>query len=147
MKAVNKLITEKEQIIQNFDIIKHKLFDTSALQREQSELQSELNIVAEMIQDCINENARVVQDQVEYEKHYKTLIERFEKAENKYKEVSTAIIEKQARKEQVELFLKDLQKTDLMTTFDEDVWHSLVSCITVYNKDGIRFTFKDGTEL
>lgn len=147
IKAVNKLVTEKEQIIKNFDVIKDRLFDTSALLREQSELQSELNIVAEMIQECINENARVVQDQSDYENRYNSLVQRFEATESKYKAVFATIIEKQARKEQIELFLENLKNTDLLTHFDEDVWYSLVEHMVVHDKEDIRFTFKDGTEV
>jgi hypothetical protein len=32
-------------------------------------------------------------------------------------------------------------------TFDERLWCSLVDFITVYSKEDIRVTFKDGTEI
>jgi hypothetical protein len=34
-----------------------------------------------------------------------------------------------------------------MTEFDERVWGSMVSFMTVYSKDDIRVTFKDDTEV
>ena len=41
-----------------------------------------------------------------------------------------------------------LQKQkELVTGFDEDLWYSLIEYVTVFNKEDIRFTFKDGTEI
>ena len=43
--------------------------------------------------------------------------------------------------------IKDLQEQELIKTFDERLWCSLVDFITVYSKEDIRVTFKDGTEI
>lgn len=37
-----------------------------------------MNVVADMVQRCIDENARIAQDQTEYEKRYNALAERFD---------------------------------------------------------------------
>lgn len=59
-----------------------------------------------------------------------------------------AITEKQMRREQIEKFLAELeQQADVVTEFDEEQWYSLVDFVTVFNKEDIRFTFKDGTEI
>ena len=50
IKAVNILTTEKDEIAANFQTIKGRLFDTGELETEQSQLQEELNVVAELIQ-------------------------------------------------------------------------------------------------
>lgn len=50
MKAVNILTMEKDEIAANFHTIKGRLFDTAELEAEQSRLQEELNVVAELIQ-------------------------------------------------------------------------------------------------
>ncbi len=31
--------------------------------------------------------------------------------------------------------------------FDEDAWYALVDFLTVYSKDDVRFTFKNGLEI
>lgn len=61
---------------------------------------------------------------------------------------SQTITEKQAHREKIELFLDGLQKQkELITGFDEDLWYSLIEYVTVFEKEDIRFTFKDGTEV
>ena len=59
IKAVNILTTEKDEIAANFQAIKGQLFSMGELETEQSQLQEELNVVAELIQQCVSENAHV----------------------------------------------------------------------------------------
>ena len=148
IKAVNILTTEKDEIAANFQAIKGQLFSTGELETEQSQLQEELNVVAELIQQCVRENAHVVLDQTEYQARYDGLAERFDRTKARLDEVRNAITEKQAKKEQIERFLAELERQDgVATEFDEEQWYSLVDFVTVFNKEDIRFTFKDGTEI
>ena len=110
-------------------------------------LEQEVNLVAERIQACINENARVALDQEEYETRYNRLVVRFDKAKARYDKVMKLVAEKKARREQIETFLRKLKKLDLFTDFDEDLWLSLIGSATVRSKEDIRFMFKDGTEI
>lgn len=46
------------------------------------------------------------------------------------------------------MFLAELKKQDdVVTEFDESLWYSMVDYVTVFNKEDVRFTFKDGTEI
>jgi hypothetical protein len=76
--AVNKLLSERDEIFANLEAIKQNLFDTAELDAKQSEFESEMAVVAEMIQKCVDENSRVVQNQKEYQLRYEGLIDRFE---------------------------------------------------------------------
>lgn len=102
----------------------------------------------ELIQQCVSENAHVALDQAEYQARYNGLAERFDRTKARLDEVGNAITEKQAKKEQIERFLAELERQDGMATeFDEEQWYSLVDFVTVFNKEDIRFTFKNGTEI
>lgn len=46
-----------------------------------------------------------------------------------------------------EQFLAELSKHDVVTEFDEGLWLSLVDFVTVYSKEDIRVTFKNGMEI
>ena len=67
IKALNILGEERNLIIAGFEEIKDTAFATEGLESEAEVLTSEVNTVAELIQRCIDENARVAQDQTEYE--------------------------------------------------------------------------------
>ena len=55
-------------------------------EREKAAFGQELAVLVEMTQNCIAENARVAQDQGEYQKRYNGLVERYEKAKARFDE-------------------------------------------------------------
>jgi len=115
---------------------------------ERLRLQEEMNVVAELIEQCVAENARIALDQTEYQKKYDGLAGRFNRAKGRLSEVSQAITERQAKREKIGRFVSALEKRDgPLTAFNEDDWYSLVEYATVYSREDIRFTFKNGMEI
>jgi FtsZ-binding cell division protein ZapB len=107
--AFNKLVTERaganvasrscastsascasEEIAANARLVRQTLCDTTELEQEKVSLQQELAVLVEMTQNCIAENARIAQDQREYQKRYNDLVERYEKAKARFDEVTEA---------------------------------------------------------
>ncbi|MDG6162059.1 recombinase family protein [Lactococcus formosensis] len=146
IKATNQLVNMKEEVIRNYEEMKEMLFGTAALESEQAKLEDELNEVAGLIEDCINENARVALDQSEYEKRYNGLVERFDTASGRLEEIKEQITERQARGQQIEMFLKDLEKVGVVVEFEDDLFLALVESIEV-GRDKVVVRFKDGTEV
>ena len=106
-----------------------------------------LNIAAELIEECIKENAHVALDQAEYQKRYDGLVARFDKAKTRHTEVTDLIAERTGRRHQIETYLKELRSRESLTEFRETDWLAMVDYITVYSKDDIRVSFKNGTEI
>ena len=148
LKAANIFCAEKDEVLAGFEAVKDTVVATAALEEEKAGLQEEMNVVAELIQQCINENARVALDQTEYQAKYNALADRFEKAKERLETVSMEITEKQARREMAEQCLAEIAKQEgVISEFDEDLWYALVDYATVHGKNDVRFTFKDGTEI
>ncbi len=148
LKAANAIFEEKDGIVEDYEAVKDTLFDTSELEAERLRLQEEMNVVAELIEQCVAENARIALDQTEYQKKYDGLAERFSGAKERLLEVGRSITERQARWEKIGRFISSLENQDgPLTGFNEDDWYSLVEYATVYGKDDIRFTFKNGMEV
>ena len=148
IKALNILGKERNLIIAGFEEIRDSAFSTEALEADVHVLASEMNTVAELIQKCIDENARIAQDQTEYEKRYDSLVQRFDAAKEKLDEVQAAITKKQAQRQMMENFMEALQSLpEQVEIFDEGTWYALCECITVYGKDDIRVTFRNGMEI
>ena len=57
------------------------------------------------------------------------------------------IAERISRRKRIELYFRELRKREPLETFRDEDWLSMVDYMTVYSKDGIRVTFKDGTEI
>ena len=148
LKAANAIFAEKDGVREDYDSIKDTLFGTAELETERLRLQEEMNVVAELIEQCVAENARVALDQTEYQKKYDGLAGRFNRAKGRLSEVSQAITERQAKREKIGRFVSALEKLDgPLTAFNEDDWYSLVEYAMVYSREDIRFTFKNGMEI
>jgi hypothetical protein len=89
----------------------------------------------------------VALDQAEYQKRYGCLTERFDKAKARLEEVKEVISDKLMRQATIEAFLDELKRLDGVAEFQPALWYGLVDHMTVYSKDDVRVTFKDGTEI
>lgn len=147
LRAANQVIDQKEQFIAIYDQVLSRSLNTTALESELSDLEAEINIAAELIEDCIKENAHVALDQAEYQKRYDGLVSRFDKANARHTEITDLIAERMARKHQIESYLKELRSREPLTEFRETDWLAMVDYIAVHSKNDIRVTFKDGTEI
>lgn len=148
LKAFNQLCSEKDTVIAAFDEIKGTLFDTSRLEAEQSELQNEMELLSRMSEEEIYTNARVAQNQDEYEERRAELRVRYEKAMKRFTKLSDKIEVLKAKRSLTEHFLEKLKGQDgCVTEFSDDLWFSMIESVTVYAKDDIRFTFKNGTVI
>lgn len=49
--------------------------------------------------------------------------------------------------EENESFAELERQEGVATEFDEGQWYSLIDFVTVFNKEDVRCTFKDGTEI
>ncbi|WP_422118564.1 hypothetical protein HXT25_00745 [Gardnerella sp. DNF00476] len=81
-----------------------------------------------------------------WEKKYTSLVNRFNTLESRLKGVKARIVEKQMRHDEVEYFIEDLKKQDLLTVFDENVWLSIVDHLTVHHDGKVDLTFIDGSK-
>lgn len=135
-------------ICAGFEEVRDTAFETGELEAEARQLNGEMNVAAKLIQKCIGENARVAQNQGEYAKRYDALVERFETAKAQQEEVQATITEKQAQRKMMENFMEELRGLpEQVDYFDEGAWCTMVNFVTVYGKDDVRFTFKNGMEI
>ena len=147
VSAVNKLISNKDAVLAPLRASLDIAFDTSALEAETEELQSEIMVTSDLIQKCICENAHVALDQTEYQKRYDGLTARFDSAKAQLEEIDSAIADKKSRRATIEAFMDTLAQADLMEKFDPALWCGLIDFVTVYSKDDVRFTFRNGMEI
>lgn len=148
IKALNIICKEKSLIIAGFEEIKNTAFQTGELETKAAQISEEMNVAAELIQKCIDENARVAQNQSEYTKRYDALAERFDTAKAQLDEAQAAITQKQAQRKMMENFMAELRRLpETIDYFDENAWYALVDFVTVRDKKDVRFTFKNGMEI
>lgn len=146
--AVNKLLSEKDELVCNLELIRQTLCNNEALEQKQRDLQAELAVVVEMTQAAVTENARTALNQEEYQERYYGLVDRYDKLKAQHEKLAQTITENIVRSEQLTYFAQTIQEQNsAVTEFDEILWGSLVETVTVHGKDDVIFTFKDGSEI
>lgn len=148
VSAYNQLVYEKAENVANAEIIRQTLCRMDALEEEKQSLADEMNVLVEVTQGIVAENARIAQDQDEYQKRYNALVERYDAAKAKYGAVVDRITAKEAQSARLLDFIKMLEAQDgILAEFDERLWSSMVDFITVGRRKEKAVTFKDGTEI
>ncbi len=108
----------------------------------------EMNVLSDRVQKCISENARIAQDQTDYQKRYDELVNRYETTKASYDRTEKSIKDRHAKAERLGAFVKALAAQDAsVTEFNEGLWGTIVDFMTIYSKEDISVTFKDGTEI
>ena len=97
---------------------------------------------------CIRENARIAQNQEEYQRHYEGLVARYDAAKVRLDEVTEVISAKETQSERLAGFIKTLKtQTNPVAQFDSQLWASMVDYVTVGADKGVTLVFRDGTEV
>ena len=123
-------------------------FDLAPLQTQEAALIEEVQMLADAVEKCIYENAHVALDQTEYQKRYDGLVHRYDEAKAQLDAITEQIADKKARRATSEEFLKVLERQDgLVTEFQTNLWCGLVDFVTVYARNDVKITFKNGSEI
>ena len=72
---------------------------------------------------------------------------RFNATKARLDDIKQTIIEKQSKCDEVEDFIHEFEKQELMTEFDKNVWLSMVDYLTVHHDGKIEVTFLDGSQI
>ena len=145
--SFNRLVTERDEIIANARLVRQTLCDTTALAEEKAKLQQELAVLVEMTEKAVRENARIAQDQEEYQRHYNSLVERYDAAKARFDKVTEAISAKESQAERLARFERTLAaQGESVAEFDSQLWASMVECVTVEVNSSMTVVFRDGTE-
>ncbi|WP_223144700.1 hypothetical protein [Corynebacterium poyangense] len=148
MNAINRVLENKNEIISHFREVGDTLFDVDKARADLAKAQGELQVTETCLKDLIESNARISQDQDTYETCYQQLAATYETQECEAKKAEQQLVELEHKRYQVDAFLKRLEQQDhLLAEFDPILFYALVEHVTVYAKDDIRVTFKNGMEI
>ena len=146
--ALSKLLVDREALLEDGRLIRHELMDTAAIDTECEELLQEMDVVAGLIQKWINENAVNAIDQDEYISRYNSLVERHEKAQNRYDTLQKKRDRRLIQADIMSGFLFAITELDtLQLQFNPALWHTTIDHVTVYADERLVFHFKNGSEV
>lgn len=148
LEAVNQLLKKRKRIIEVQEKILEEVLNTTALEQQKAELETEMELVSDMVDDYITRNSRVAIDQEEYQANYDSLVDRYNQAHSKYSEITGQLDEKNSHRILTNLYIENLKKQpEQVTEFTPELWFTLIDHATVQTNGQIKFTFQDGTEI
>ena len=148
LSSFNKLLTERDEIQANYELIKEQLYGLKDLESELASISAEEEVAAELINQCIRENARVALNQDDYNTRYQALCDRHDAIQARLDSVEAEIKRRKLRRSDIDRFIGDLMRQPaIITTFDPILWSTMVERVTVHGKNDLRFTFRNGTEI
>ncbi len=146
--SFNKLLKNKNEIIENSKKFIKEIDDTEFLETEKARLCGESRLLYTKIQNYIDKNATETLNQHEYREHYNTLSGEYEELKQKIEKIDTKLKSKRARVISIENFLNEISsKENLINIFDEKLFTSVVDKIVVKSYTKADIVFKNGQEI
>ena len=148
INVYNGMLENKNRIISICRNVKNKYTDTAEIDNELAVLHDEIEVIKEMVQKCISENAATPQDQEEYISRYNGYLERYEQLNSRFDELVFQREEKLAKSRALERFITTISKQkNFLAEFDNWLWLTTVDKVIV-NRDGtLLFILFNGNEI
>ena len=144
VKKINNLFKEKDNVIQDCELVKVLLTDISPEDKIIEEANVEMDIVSELVKKLINSNSTTAQDQTKYQERYNELSARYEKAKKTYEDAVIAKGVKRDKSKTIERFIDSLKEIDgPLIEWSDSIWISMINKAIV-DKDFMEFQFKSG---
>lgn len=148
LSAFNRLTANRDGLIEDCRLAQSIISDTTAIDAELSELQNEMAVAAELSRRAIQNNARMAQDQREFNERNNGYLERHRIAKERADALSVERQERVAKGKMLDRFIRDIENRPLaIDTFDEKLWTAVIDRAVVATDGTITFRFKDGSEI
>ena len=147
LQAFGKVVSLRDSILEDCLLVQKELFDTTEADLQQQALRNEMQLAADIVRRCIEENAIKAQDQTEYLRQYDQYAQRYETLKNDYDALLALRQKKKENQDRLSQFIAMLQnQTELPVKFHEDLWLATVDKVTVHPYH-VVFTFHGGFEI
>ena len=138
----------RDELLAACETMRELVSDYTELDEKIDGLNEELQVVSELVTQCVKENACTAQSQEEYSKKYTSLVRRYEKAQTALQKATEERRAKNERDQELRAFIGTLKEKPLVVEeWSEDLWVTLLDTATVHKDGRIVFLFKNGTSI
>ena len=137
------MIANKDAVLSAFAEIRDSIYNEAEWVEKQQQAYDKLEEKTEeyhlLCTDPLQDN---------FEEKYEKLKHEVDELQKEYMKIVSDFSDLKYRFNQAGYFFNKLQRqSGLITEFNQVLWRSLVDHVTVYSKDKITVTFRDGTEI
>ena len=146
--ALSQLLTDRTALLEDGRLILTDLLDTATLDADSNRTLQEMDVVAGMIRQMVNENANQATDQAAYADRYNSLVERYKKLQAECDFLQQQKERRQIQAEAIGSCLDALAALELpQIAYTDSLWNTAVDYVTVFADDRLVFHFKNGSEV
>lgn len=147
ISAINKLIENKDDVIENMKVLLEICSDTKSIQEEITASKSRMVELSDLVDSLVYENAKVAQDQMAYQEKYDRYANEYKGLEERLEALTTELHNKKSQSKSVQEFIHYLSDKDLVTDFDDKLWYTMVDKVVITSKEEVNFHFKNGAVI
>lgn len=148
LNAVHTLLASRNQIDQVMDQAVTAELDTTDLHIETDQLFTRVTAANKAIDTLIAHNARVAQDQAEYQRRFDKLAANHTQLLNDYHQLQTQINNLENRQASYRYYKEQLATLDPASIeFTPYLWHTLTDHAEIGTDGTITFTFRDSVDV
>lgn len=141
--AFNKVITNRDEIISNLETLL-EISGTVDLERRMKELETEVEVISQMISKLVTYNAVMPQDQDAYQEKYRNLADRYEALIVELESVEKQHLDKAKRNKEIREFLEALKVQEgLVTEFNDFLWETMVDRAIINHEKSVTISLKN----
>lgn len=145
VEVFNEIILRKEDILSDCRLIQSELTDCKELDNRICDLSSELEVIANIVKQHIDDNAKQMQDQTKYIEKYESLASKYKKIKEELDSITAKRNERVKKAELIGGFMFCLNETQgAIIEFDKALWIATVDNVTIEKNGKICFKFKNG---
>lgn len=142
VEEMNRVIASKEQVLADIRMLITSLTDTHELEEKESAAGKELEAVSISIRKLVDDYARALIEQSEYDYRYAELLVQSRAIEERISKIGEQREQRKARKRELDAFYKMLKATRPIVEFNEELWNVAVESVTILNENRITFRLK-----
>ena len=148
LEAYNRLMGRREQMLEDCEEIRSLLGDTSEIDEKIRGIKEEIEIVVEMVNKHVKENATKQLKQDTYIEKYNSLVKRYESLNKKLEKLKAERVKKAKKDRDIAIFIESLKEKPLVIDeWDSELWLTLLENATVNGKESVVFMFKNGVSI
>ncbi|HEN2796921.1 TPA: recombinase family protein [Streptococcus agalactiae] len=144
ISAVNQVLDNRIEVIDNLYVLL-SIGNLEVIDEHIKVLETEAEVVSQLVANLVSENAIIRQDQDKYLKKYNQLTSKYEGIVQDIESLELQRMQKSKRNKELQDFIGTLEKLGkVLTDFDELLWESLVESVMINEDKGAKFKFKNG---
>ena len=122
--------------------------DMSEMDAKIDRVSAEIESLIDQSKRLIEENARSVHDQEEYQRKHAELVERYNRTSEQLTHLQVERSSRMDRKKSIEWFMESFsRREELLEEFDEELFFSVLDSMIVHTDGSVAVRFRDGIDV